>query len=66
MAEKKEVAASTETVDVNNLMADYKNLLADYQKLSLAYNKLLSMVANDYASRVSQSIFEEISKTEQK
>lgn len=65
MAEEKKIEkaeekpATAETV----ARADYDSVVKEYQRVVAAYNRLLGLVANEYADKVSRSIFEEIDKT---
>jgi len=56
--EKKVEEPKVETVP----KADYDALVKEYQRVAAAYNKLLGMVANDYADKLTKSIFEEVDK----
>jgi len=57
--EKKVEEPAVETVS----KADYDALAKEYQRVVAAYNKLLGMVANDYADKLTKSIFEEVDKS---
>ena len=65
MAEEKKIEkaeekpATAETV----AKADYDTLSNEYRRVVAAYNRLLGLVANEYADKVSRSIFEEIDKS---
>lgn len=59
--EKKTVEAKAETPKVETVpKAQFDILKADYQRVVAAYNKLLGMVANEYADKLTKSIFDEI------
>ena len=71
MAEEKKTEAVVEAVKeeretVSKSKTDYDSVVKEYQRVVAAYNRLLSLVANEYAEKVSCSIFEEIDKTAKK
>lgn len=71
MAEEKKTEAVVEAVKeeretVSKSKTDYDSVVKEYQRVVAAYNRLLSLVANEYAEKVSRSIFEEIDKTAKK
>lgn len=49
-------AEAVETVS----KADYDVLAKEYQRVQAAYNKLLTIVANEYADKLTKAIFEEV------
>lgn len=60
MAERKNEVAAEEIETVSK--AEYDKLLSEYRRMSSAYNKAVSIIAGNYAEKISQSIFSEVDK----